>query len=182
MRSTVARVTRITSYNVCYTKLLRSYHHIRRERPHLISHIENFDQFIRWKLNPERPYQYHIDTSIQSQLDYLIDLQGKIIVDFIGRVITSYSIHYTKLYDRAVYVRSDELSLALASLGIVHHFEVHTLQPLIQRHQLALIIDYQRRGLIDHFIPISRNSARALIDAGADERRIHISPSSYNFV
>jgi len=62
-----------------------SYHHIRRERPHLMTHIENFDQFIRWKLDPERPYQYHIDTSIQSQLDYLIDLQGKVIVDFIGR-------------------------------------------------------------------------------------------------
>ncbi|MCG7919901.1 MAG: sulfotransferase family protein [Candidatus Thiodiazotropha lotti] len=61
-----------------------SYHHIRRERPHLISHIEDFDHFIRWKLDPERPYQYHVDTSIQSQLDYLIDLQGKILVDFIG--------------------------------------------------------------------------------------------------
>ncbi|MEW8323773.1 MAG: sulfotransferase family 2 domain-containing protein [Candidatus Thiodiazotropha taylori] len=61
-----------------------SYHHIRRERPHLIAHIEDFDHFIRWKLDPERPYQYHVDTSIQSQLDYLIDLQGKILVDFIG--------------------------------------------------------------------------------------------------
>ncbi|MCG7874380.1 MAG: sulfotransferase family protein [Candidatus Thiodiazotropha lotti] len=61
-----------------------SYHHIRRERPHLISHIEDFEHFIRWKLDPERPYQYHVDTSIQSQLDYLIDLQGKILVDFIG--------------------------------------------------------------------------------------------------
>jgi hypothetical protein len=61
-----------------------SYHHIRRERPHLIAHIEDFDHFIRWKLDPERPYQYHVDTSIQSQLDYLIDLHGKILVDFIG--------------------------------------------------------------------------------------------------
>jgi hypothetical protein len=61
-----------------------SYHHIRRERPHLIAHIDNFEQFIRWKLDPERDYQYHIDTSIQSQLDYLIDLQGNILVDFIG--------------------------------------------------------------------------------------------------
>jgi hypothetical protein len=61
-----------------------SYHHIRRERPHLIEHIQDFDHFIRWKLDPERTYQYHVDTSIQSQLDYLIDLQGKILVDFIG--------------------------------------------------------------------------------------------------
>jgi hypothetical protein len=62
-----------------------SYHHIRRERPHLIEHIKDFDHFIRWKLDPERPYQYHVDTSIQSQLDYLIDLNGNILVDFIGR-------------------------------------------------------------------------------------------------
>jgi hypothetical protein len=61
-----------------------SYHHIRRERPHLIAHIDNFDDFVRWKLDPARDYQYHVDTSIQSQLDYLIDLQGNILVDFIG--------------------------------------------------------------------------------------------------
>jgi hypothetical protein len=61
-----------------------SYHHIRRERPHLLEHIEDFDHFIRWKLDPQRAYQYHVDTSIQSQLDYLIDLQGNILVDFIG--------------------------------------------------------------------------------------------------
>jgi hypothetical protein len=61
-----------------------SYHHIRRERPHLMSHINSFEEFIRWKLDPERPYQFHVDTSIQSQLDYLIDLEGKLLVDFIG--------------------------------------------------------------------------------------------------
>jgi hypothetical protein len=66
-----------------------SFHHIRRERPHLMSHISTFEEFIHWKLDPERPYQYHVDTSIQSQLDYLIDLQGNILVDFIG--------HYEKL-------------------------------------------------------------------------------------
>lgn len=62
-----------------------SFHHIRRERPHLMSHIETFDQFIRWKLDPERPYQYHVDTSIELQSDYVIDLHGKVLVDFIGR-------------------------------------------------------------------------------------------------
>jgi hypothetical protein len=62
-----------------------SYHHIRRERPHLLAQIQDFEEFIRWKLDPTRPYQYHIDTSIQSQLDYLIDLHGNLLVDFIGR-------------------------------------------------------------------------------------------------
>ncbi len=61
-----------------------SYHHIRRERPHLMEGRDDFISFTRWKLDPERPYQYHIDTSIELQSDYLIDLHGKVIVDFIG--------------------------------------------------------------------------------------------------
>jgi hypothetical protein len=62
-----------------------SYHHIRRERPHLIAHCSDFASFLRWKLNPGRIYQYHIDTSIALQSSYLIDLDGNLIVDFIGR-------------------------------------------------------------------------------------------------
>jgi len=62
-----------------------SFHHIRRERPDLLQGRDNFDGFLRWKLDPERPYQYHIDTSIQLQYDYLIDLHGKVLVDFVGR-------------------------------------------------------------------------------------------------
>lgn len=65
-----------------------SFHHIRRERPHLISHIETFEEFIRWKLDPQRPYQYHVDTSIELQSDYAIDLRGRLLVDFLGRYET----------------------------------------------------------------------------------------------
>ncbi len=62
-----------------------SWHHLRRERPQLIEHIPDFGSFIRWKLDPERSYQYHIDTSIERQTDYLKDLDGTILVDFIGK-------------------------------------------------------------------------------------------------
>ena len=65
-----------------------SFHHIRRERPHLMAHIETFDQFIRWKLDPARPYQYHIDTSIELQSDYAVDLHGQLLVDFLGHYET----------------------------------------------------------------------------------------------
>lgn len=61
-----------------------SYHHLKRERPHLVGD-RDFDAFLRWKLDPGRPYQYHIDTSIERQSDYLVDLHGNVIVDFIGR-------------------------------------------------------------------------------------------------
>ena len=61
-----------------------SYYHIRRERPHLMAGYEKFENFLRYKLDPARPYQYHIDTSIELQSDYLVDLNGKMIVDFVG--------------------------------------------------------------------------------------------------
>ena len=62
-----------------------SYHHIKRERPHLLEDNESFGAFLRRKLDPQREWQYHIDTSITPQLDYLIDLRGNQIVDFVGR-------------------------------------------------------------------------------------------------
>jgi hypothetical protein len=68
-----------------------SFHHIRRERPRYLGGHTEFEPFLRWKLDPERPYQYHVDTSIELQSDYLIDLHGTVIVDFIGR--------YERLHD-----------------------------------------------------------------------------------
>lgn len=62
-----------------------SFHHIRRERPRYLGGHDSFADFLRWKLDPERPYQFHVDTSIELQSDYLIDLHGHIVVDFIGR-------------------------------------------------------------------------------------------------
>jgi hypothetical protein len=62
-----------------------SWHHIRRERPHLLQGIDDFETFLRWKIEAERPYQFHIDTSIALQSDYLVDLNGNVIVDFVGR-------------------------------------------------------------------------------------------------
>lgn len=62
-----------------------SYHHIRRERPELMAGHESFEAFLRWKLDPERPYQYHMDTSITRQTDYLVDLDGRMLVDQTGR-------------------------------------------------------------------------------------------------
>lgn len=62
-----------------------SFHHIQRERPHLLGAIHDFESFLKWKLDPDRPYHYIVDTSIELQSDYLVDLNGNIIVDFVGR-------------------------------------------------------------------------------------------------
>lgn len=64
-----------------------SYHHLKRERPHLVGD-RDFETFLRYKLDPARPYQFHLDTSIALQSDYLVDLHGKVLVDFIGRFET----------------------------------------------------------------------------------------------
>ena len=62
-----------------------SYHHIRRERPHLIEHIKNFEDFLKWKLEADRPYHYILDASKRPQWYSLIDVDGRCLVDFIGR-------------------------------------------------------------------------------------------------
>ena len=62
-----------------------SFHHIRRERPDAMNGIDEFNEFMRWKFNPERPYQYHIDTSLSLQSDYLVDLRGNLLTTYVGR-------------------------------------------------------------------------------------------------
>lgn len=62
-----------------------SYHHIKRERPEFLFGHEDFESFMKFKFDPEREYQFHIDTSLQLQSDYLIDLHGNLLVDFIGK-------------------------------------------------------------------------------------------------
>lgn len=62
-----------------------SYHHIRRERPDLVADIQDFAGFLRWKFDPGREPQYHADMSTVVQSDYLIDLHGNLIVDYVGR-------------------------------------------------------------------------------------------------
>lgn len=62
-----------------------SYHHIQRERPDLLAGTPDFASFIRYKLDPERLPQYHLDASSRLQSSYIVDLAGERIVDFVGR-------------------------------------------------------------------------------------------------
>lgn len=62
-----------------------SYHHLKRERPHLLDGHESFEAFTRYKLDPARPYQYHLDTAITAQTDYLVDLHGRLLTNYLGR-------------------------------------------------------------------------------------------------
>lgn len=62
-----------------------SYHHIQRERPELLRGIKDFNGFLQYKFDPSRPFIFHFDIASKLQTDHLIDLRGKIAVDFIGR-------------------------------------------------------------------------------------------------
>ena len=62
-----------------------SYHHLGRERPGLLEGVSGFEDFLRYKLNLRRPPQYHLDMSATLQSDYILDLHGNLIVDFVGR-------------------------------------------------------------------------------------------------
>ncbi len=67
-----------------------SWHHIKRERAHIIPDtVKTFEDFILWKADKEnRPYHYIIDTSMEYQTDYLVDLHRRPIVNFVGRYET----------------------------------------------------------------------------------------------
>jgi hypothetical protein len=112
-----------------------SYHHLQRERPHLIAGIESFTEFIQWKLQTDRDYQYHIDTSIELQSDYLIDLKGRVIVDFIGR--------YEKL--------NDDFEQACRSIGIPAPALPHKRQARDRKAYQKYYTDETARMVADYF-------------------------------
>ncbi|MEX1081498.1 MAG: sulfotransferase family 2 domain-containing protein [Halofilum sp. (in: g-proteobacteria)] len=62
-----------------------SWHHIGREKPNVLGPVKSFEDFLKLKFDPERPYDYMLDISRELQSDYIVDLHGNTIVDFIGR-------------------------------------------------------------------------------------------------
>ncbi len=62
-----------------------SYHHVKRERPHLLKNINSFEDFLKFKLEEDRPYHYILDASKEPQWFSLIDLSGNCLMDFVGR-------------------------------------------------------------------------------------------------
>lgn len=62
-----------------------SWHHLRRVPSAPTDHLDSFESFLRFKFDPDRPFQYFFDISQEIQSHYVIDLNGRVIVDFIGR-------------------------------------------------------------------------------------------------
>ncbi len=68
-----------------WDRYVSAYHHIMREQRHLLKGDESFEGFLRLVFDPERPWQYHLDTFSTVEWSYLVDLEGRCCVDFIGR-------------------------------------------------------------------------------------------------
>lgn len=62
-----------------------SYHHLRREHPQLMRDIPDFRTFLERKFDPDRPYNFLLDISQERQWEYICDLEGRQIVDFVAR-------------------------------------------------------------------------------------------------
>ncbi len=62
-----------------------SWHHSGREKPDVLRGVKTVAHFLQLKFDPRRPYDYMLDISRELQSDYIVDLHGNTIVDFIGR-------------------------------------------------------------------------------------------------
>lgn len=84
-----------------------SFHHVQRERPQMMNGITDFNEFLKYKFDPSRPFLYHIDITTKLQTDHLVDQHENIIVDFVGR--------YERLADDVETIRK---KLGLSNLSL----------------------------------------------------------------
>mgnify|MGYP000055946428 CR=1 FL=1 len=77
----------------------------------------------------------------------------------------------------AVYTRVPEIALELGRCNIPHHLEVHDVEGLTAKGQLAPLVALHQAGTLRTLIPISAPAVSLLTDAGADPIRIHVAPS-----
>ena len=62
-----------------------SYHHLQREHPDAVAGLTDFRSFLRWKLDSDRPRHDLLDVARELQSEYVTDLRGHTIVDFVAR-------------------------------------------------------------------------------------------------
>lgn len=77
----------------------------------------------------------------------------------------------------AVYTRVPEIALQLGKADIPHHLEVHDVEGLTAKGQLAPLVALHAAGTLRTLIPISVPAKGMLADAGAHPDRIHVAPS-----
>lgn len=63
-----------------------AYHHMQKEWPEVLEQngLTDFASFVRWSLDPERPYSYAVDPLNQRLLDYMSDVDGTFLMNYVG--------------------------------------------------------------------------------------------------
>jgi hypothetical protein len=63
-----------------------AYHYLKRDKPGLVHDLPDFDAFVRFKMDRDRQeYRHALDEMSEIQSHYVTDMDGSLIVDFIGR-------------------------------------------------------------------------------------------------
>jgi hypothetical protein len=62
-----------------------SWHHLQRVPHAPTDDLHTFEEFLRFKFDRDRPYQYYFEASRQIQSHYIVDYEGRSLVDFVGR-------------------------------------------------------------------------------------------------
>jgi hypothetical protein len=68
-----------------------AYHHVRKNPIGMPDNVKTFAEFLDYKFDPSRPWNFMLDITNEPQRDYIVDMRGNVIVDFIG--------HYESLQD-----------------------------------------------------------------------------------
>lgn len=58
-----------------------SFHHLHKEHPQLVADLKDFKDFVRYKLDHNRSPSPLLDISGTPQMNYLCDLEGRLLVD-----------------------------------------------------------------------------------------------------
>ena len=63
-----------------------AFYHLKREWPDVMSEngCVEFGDYLRWSLNPDRPYHRAVDPLNQNMIDYMINMDGSMLMDYVG--------------------------------------------------------------------------------------------------
>ncbi|MCH2579779.1 MAG: sulfotransferase family protein, partial [Planctomycetes bacterium] len=63
-----------------------AFYHLKREWPDVMSEngCVEFGDYLRWNFNPDRSYHRAVDPLNQNMIDYMINMDGSMLMDYIG--------------------------------------------------------------------------------------------------
>ncbi|MCA1799035.1 MAG: sulfotransferase family protein [Xanthomonadaceae bacterium] len=82
------RLFKFTVVRNPYDLQVSAWLHLQREHPRLVDGFASFPEFIAYKFDPERAPEPLVDITMQPMSEYVVDLQGRVIIDYIAHTET----------------------------------------------------------------------------------------------